>query len=691
MTIPGSVVIAAMIALLPVSQAGAETGPPLVVPAEISLTLPKDVPAVDLPVQRRDGKPLVSADLHVTQMSIEGPGEAAVTIEPPRAAPNGDGILARLRVGTAATMRPGTYAVRLQVRDSTPGRAPAQELATLKIDVQPAAIEPASLLPRVAVLMRESPFRSASGTLHFTIRPTALQGLPDLRAEAGEVRRQIAPGSAGAGSAGESMSGNAADAMASVVEAAPRTVGPGQTVPVTLRVDGLRAVGDWRTEVTLRASTLPAVTFPVTVTVTDGWPLPTVTILIGVGLGLGLTAIRSNLRPRFLARQRLFALAQRIEELAPAAADNGGNDALTLAALRQTFDGAMQDLDADIAPATAESAAAALETSIAAFRTQLDEAAKGVITQGGTVRDAIDALRTTLGRLGQLDLRPATPEEEAALSAAERSLASAQTLAVQRRSGSAKARLGAATTALDALRVSVVRDRLGLLRQAADQDATAQPKVVPLLDQAATAVALRPVTAAKLDEALDRLSAAGHGLYGRPRAAATLASLRPAPTRQAAVTIDCIPDSPAARTAATLVVNLPPGVAPGSVAVNGVEWNFGDGEAPIRGDLRIEHVFTAARVHLVTALLDSGMRAELTVLVGPSAAALGRQHQTRMLRRIDLLLALFAALVATVVGLQQLYIGKVFGSVSDYAVALLWGFGIDQTVRGVADALAKVR
>jgi hypothetical protein len=80
----------------------------------------------------------------------------------------------------------------------------------------------------------------------------------------------------------------------------------------------------------------------------------------------------------------------------------------------------------------------------------------------------------------------------------------------------------------------------------------------------------------------------------------------------------------------------------------------------------------------------------VTVVVGTSLA---RQRVSRARQRLvylELLVSAIAAVVAVVTGLWVLYTGKPFGTLAQYSEAFVWGFGIDNTVRGFAAVLKKV-
>ena len=69
--------------------------------------------------------------------------------------------------------------------------------------------------------------------------------------------------------------------------------------------------------------------------------------------------------------------------------------------------------------------------------------------------------------------------------------------------------------------------------------------------------------------------------------------------------------------------------------------------------------------------------ASLSVLPGRSERKLA--GLTRQIQAGDVLFTGIALLIACLTGLLYLYVGKTFGSLSDYLLAVLWGFGIDNS------------
>jgi hypothetical protein len=57
----------------------------------------------------------------------------------------------------------------------------------------------------------------------------------------------------------------------------------------------------------------------------------------------------------------------------------------------------------------------------------------------------------------------------------------------------------------------------------------------------------------------------------------------------------------------------------------------------------------------------------------------------RMLKSADFVIFGMAVVLASLTGLLYLSLGKPFGTPQDYLLAFLWGFGIDNSVRGFSE------
>jgi hypothetical protein len=125
-------------------------------------------------------------------------------------------------------------------------------------------------------------------------------------------------------------------------------------------------------------------------------------------------------------------------------------------------------------------------------------------------------------------------------------------------------------------------------------------------------------------------------------------------------------------------------------------WNFDDGKIEDgKQPLRTTHRYASPATYAVTASVcrsDGTEIEKLSVPVTIAESAAGRviKKSRWTVDSYDLLISAIAAVVAIVSGLWLLYAGKAFGSLAQYAEAFVWGFGIDNTVRGFAAVMKKV-
>jgi hypothetical protein len=118
-------------------------------------------------------------------------------------------------------------------------------------------------------------------------------------------------------------------------------------------------------------------------------------------------------------------------------------------------------------------------------------------------------------------------------------------------------------------------------------------------------------------------------------------------------------------------------------------WKIGDGD-PQRGTASLEHTFFTSGTFVVEATPDGGETIRGTVVVARTDFS-GEIEATRQRWwTAEALLSAIGLIVATVTGLWILWVDKTFGSASQYIEALLWGVGMDSTVRGVATAMRKL-
>lgn len=125
-----------------------------------------------------------------------------------------------------------------------------------------------------------------------------------------------------------------------------------------------------------------------------------------------------------------------------------------------------------------------------------------------------------------------------------------------------------------------------------------------------------------------------------------------------------------------------------------LRWHFGEAGSWEDGGVQSSHRYSKPGRYEVKVEITNpdGTIQHLTTNVQVSRGKTESQLM-RLLHKIqfgDLLLSLIALLLATLTGLLYLYIGKPFGSLAEYIGAFIWGFGIDNSVRGFAAVLQKI-
>jgi hypothetical protein len=125
-----------------------------------------------------------------------------------------------------------------------------------------------------------------------------------------------------------------------------------------------------------------------------------------------------------------------------------------------------------------------------------------------------------------------------------------------------------------------------------------------------------------------------------------------------------------------------------------LRWSFGDIPGAETGGKQISHLYRDAGGYTVTVVLlrDSLQGRQwstgLDILPGKNDRALAQVK--RQLVQADAFVSLVALLLAALSGVAYWYIGKTFGSLAEYIGAILWGFGMDSSVRGFSDVLKKI-
>jgi len=126
-----------------------------------------------------------------------------------------------------------------------------------------------------------------------------------------------------------------------------------------------------------------------------------------------------------------------------------------------------------------------------------------------------------------------------------------------------------------------------------------------------------------------------------------------------------------------------------------LRWHFGDISSFQEAGLQTSHLYrTPGRYEVKVEVMRDDtpfkiLQEIITIL--PGQIEINRAQVMDRLRRNQRLLSVFALIIAVITGLLLLYVNKPFGSISDYLLAILWGFGIDSGVKSVADVFSKLR
>jgi hypothetical protein len=182
--------------------------------------------------------------------------------------------------------------------------------------------------------------------------------------------------------------------------------------------------------------------------------------------------------------------------------------------------------------------------------------------------------------------------------------------------------------------------------------------------------------------ALSELDAALNPPAAKPLQAPIAASA-PAPGPAPRIEIVSPPEERRAGSPIVLqLVDLPAGPEPP------VHWKLGDGH--VATGTRVPHTFNRPGTYGVEAAYGGGsISIELRVM--PSDLARQQAALITALRRNDRILLAIAAALAAATGLSQLYVDQLFGSLTDYIVALIWGFGIERSARGFATIFTAIK
>ena len=125
-----------------------------------------------------------------------------------------------------------------------------------------------------------------------------------------------------------------------------------------------------------------------------------------------------------------------------------------------------------------------------------------------------------------------------------------------------------------------------------------------------------------------------------------------------------------------------------------LRWFFGDVGSFEKQKANASHRYQEARRFSVRVeiIRNGALFRTLSEMITISGGEIeqARAGILRDIMRNELTLSIIALVLATVTGVIFLYSGKVFGTLVDYLMAILWGFGIDNSIRGFSAVLGKI-
>lgn len=594
-----------------------------------------------------------------------------------------EGAALTLVINNSQFLDAGDYRVSVFIRGKGKAGAPVSALLTPVVTLPGAQLNLAEMEGVTFRVTRSVPGSTASGSFPFSLfETTGRAPIRDVSVEGGGVFEK----SAKAHVPGEV---NVKDAKA----------GSGGEVTMTLELKGLQQAGTFTSILKVSSPGLDGVkSVPINIEVTDAWYFPLLIIFFGVLGGFVANYVADDWRPRQINRyqrvrlkdavrrqlrltreptklQKLYALLDSVNE---AEAKDGQGDAAGAKSLLEQTDKDLKEFRRDEAKAKSDaySGLNVLKAKVKFYLRELAQPSDEEKAQLALVQSRLDE--------GEVEECLAEDRVDEALDL-----------------------FSEIQSDFDAVKRRRLENDLKSLWQQQQRPVevqwrSEQARVGTLLTEAERLLAKGDLDAARrvseqADAALKVLAAnqpkmARESKPGLPR--------KPLPT---------VGEEEAARELTHVEVRTPPGrrmtnrpvrfvLADGEGLLRPGEkllWDFDDGERRGHG-ASITHAFKQAGDYEVSAEIvreggeGEAARFERPVTILPGRAETEGERILSWLRKGDLFVSLLALLIAVVTGLLYLYVGKVFGTLQDYLLALLWGFGVDNSVRGFAGVLKKV-
>jgi len=586
--------------------------------------------------------------------------DVAVTLAPEAGA--GHAIL-DLKPRPASFRFPGEYRIALNFigRTLESGSKPVSSNVTLSITRLAPQFDVDAINGRSVTLYRRFPWSPASGSIQYPLQPPQYSDAADVSVSPLGLEwvasKELVP-----------------DAVVSVSPTA-LSLRPGRPQNLIVSFSALPYAGDFATTLAFDSDSFAQRhAVGISVHVKDLPWMPLAVILLGVVGGALVTWMSGTRRSTLRSRYRLAELRLRLQKLAPAIVTPGSADryrqvtaklgemerSTRVDRIAEVELTAVTDQVAELEKALAATQAeviarlAALDMEIAALNVALSGDVSDIAERTRPVSDKVAAIRA-MDRGGQYEY------------AAQQSTAAEKLFAAVSRDARA--------TAVEDLSLKVSAH----LPSGADKNLNAKINELRRL-----------VNSASLDDfmaALNDLHSDLQHVGFAPALRAGLARVaRPEPA---------LPDywlqvkTPQRSCITGQLIDMDIMVENGGPSPDRVVWNFGNGVLDVvSGALHASTTYDWPGPYSVSVQLyrdtDADFHKTVVASLNISAGSAARQVAKAVgaLIRNEVLVMSLALLLAAVTGFLQLYVGKSFGAPQDYLVALLWGFGVEKSVRG---------
>lgn len=612
-----------------------------------------------------------------------------ITKKPQQVTPLGGQVIFTLKPDRF--IQTGEYQVTLLIQGKTPSGADLGKLATVIINRTPAELDLESAKDQVIELKRGFPGAAASKTFRIYLTETSRKAnIENLEAFGQNIyvkgTKMLAPGNVTVKLVKDDSASSSQGAA-----------GGQQALDITL--SGLTDAGSFATQLTLNSPSFnSAKVISLNINVTDSWFFPLLVILLGVIGGFIANYLSQQYKPRQLNRYSIIRLRDLLNRQRQLVNKPGKQEELQQIMNKiEAAEGKNSDEDYTGAKAQLTEAETALLEFYKKENKEKSETYTGLIS-----------LRTQVEVFPQkkADL---TETERDSLQTILDKVSDAESLLADDQVDRATALLTTAKAVMDGLKRQIINKELDRLsKQLAkvsetmaedrEQIKTEIDSVRASLETADPDESLVKVRslAAKLASLLESSQGLGARPLGHGRAVESIELPTGAESARDRMSIKIF-DPPKNRTTQANIVFTVEDPKQEIEEGARLKWDFGERGPLVEGGKSIHHRFQQPGSYLVKVLIMAAENEDringqlshpITILPGPTELTL--QGIKQGVRSSEWLLTSVAIILAAVTGLLALYVGKTFGTVSDYLLALLWGFGIDNAVRGFAGVIKKI-